>query len=200
MAFLSDSVRASGQLGTGFGISIVILGIICLIAPFVTGLATTAMLSVLILAAGITTLAYVFNAKSFGAGALQFVSGALITALGSYMLANPTESLGAFTIAVIAYLLIDGILTVVTSFKLKPISGWGWTLASGLSSLLLGGLLWYQWPLSGAFAIGILVGVRLIFAGWSYVMLGAVTNQVGNEIEKEIEKEIDNETEKAIGV
>ncbi len=185
MAFISDSVKASGQLGTGFGIGIIILGTIALVAPFVTGIATTAMFAVLILAAGLTTLAYVFTANSFGAGTLQFILGALVTFLGGYMLANPAQGLEALTTLVIAYFVVDGIFTIVASFKLKPIPGWGWMLTSGISSLVLGALLWYQWPMSGIYAIGMLIGVRLIFAGWSYVMLGAVTNQAGSELNKE---------------
>ena len=101
------------------------------------------------------------------------------------MLTNPAQGLEALTTLVIAYFVVDGIFTIVAGFKLKPIPGWGWILTSGISSLVLGGLLWSQWPMSGIYAIGMLIGVRLIFAGWSYVMLGAVTNQAGSELNKE---------------
>lgn len=45
-------------------------------------------------------------------------------------------------------------------------------MVSGIASLVLGILLWNQWPDSGAYAVGLLVGIRLIFAGWSIAMLG----------------------------
>lgn len=186
MTFISDSVKASGQLGTGLGAGIIILGTIALIAPFLTGIATMAMFAVLILAAGITTLAYVFNARSFGAGALQFFVGALITLLGGYMLVHPAQGLEALTSIVIAYFIVDGAFTSIASVQLRPVAGWKWVLASGVSSFVLGLLLWQQWPLSGVYAIGMLIGVRLIFKGWSYVMLGAITNQVSNELKQEV--------------
>ena len=59
------------------------------------------------------------------------------------------------------------------AFSVRPEQGWGWLLVGGVISLLLGIMIWRQFPLSGAWAVGVLVGIRLIFAGWTMIMLGA---------------------------
>jgi uncharacterized membrane protein HdeD (DUF308 family) len=60
-------------------------------------------------------------------------------------------------------------MVIMLSFQLKPIKGWGWMLFNGLVTLLLGGLIWSQWPISGVWAIGTLLGIHLIFDGWSEI-------------------------------
>ena len=56
--------------------------------------------------------------------------------------------------------------------------GWFWLLLSGLASLLFVYLLWKEWPLSGAWAIGVLVGIDLLFTGISMVLLSLALRRV----------------------
>ncbi len=70
------------------------------------------------------------------------------------------------------YLVVSGAFEVMMSFQFRPASGWGWAALSGAASVLLGIMIWNQFPLSGAWAIGILVGVRLFFNGLTLLMLG----------------------------
>ena len=78
--------------------------------------------------------------------------------------------------------------------------GWGWVLASGISSIALGALIAYQWPQSTSYALGLLVGIRLIFSGWTIAMLGmagdqfgedygVVAGEIGDAIEDELQRE-----------
>ena len=64
--------------------------------------------------------------------------------------------------------------TFVAGLRHRPEPGWGWIVFSAVTSLLLGGLILAEWPLSGVWAVGILAGVRLIIAGWALVAVGAV--------------------------
>jgi uncharacterized membrane protein HdeD (DUF308 family) len=54
---------------------------------------------------------------------------------------------------------------MILAFILKPGTGWGWLLFGGIVSILLGIIIWRQFPLSGVFAIGILFGIKLFFNG-----------------------------------
>jgi len=48
---------------------------------------------------------------------------------------------------------------------------WGWSLASGIISVMLGVMIYRQWPASGLWVIGMFVGIELIFNGWTWIML-----------------------------
>jgi len=96
------------------------------------------------------------------------------------------------TMLLLAYFVVDGIFTIIAGFSARPVEGWGWLVASGVSSIILGALLWTKWPMTGAVAIGILLGIRLIFAGWSIAMLGAIGEGVSDDL-----KEVGDEIRKA---
>jgi uncharacterized membrane protein HdeD (DUF308 family) len=69
-------------------------------------------------------------------------------------------------------ILATGVLEFIVAFQLKPADGWGLQLLNGIVTLLLGIMLWRQFPLSGAWAIGILFGIKMIFSGWAFVFIG----------------------------
>jgi uncharacterized membrane protein HdeD (DUF308 family) len=68
-------------------------------------------------------------------------------------------------------LFVDGVFEIIWAFRLRPIKGWGWTLFSGIASLVLGILIWRQFPVSGMWAVGTLAGIHMIFAGSSIASL-----------------------------
>jgi len=52
------------------------------------------------------------------------------------------------------------------------VRGWPFLLFTGFLTVLLGIILWRQWPLSGQWAIGVIVGSSFILSGISLAMLG----------------------------
>ncbi len=70
MSELSDIARAPSRVGTGWGFAVMLLGMLAIMTPFVSGIAVTAMVAVFITAAGLTMTVYAFKAGSFGKGLL----------------------------------------------------------------------------------------------------------------------------------
>jgi uncharacterized membrane protein HdeD (DUF308 family) len=56
--------------------------------------------------------------------------------------------------------------------------GWGWVLANGIVTLILGVLIWREWPESALWVIGMFVGIDMLFAGWSWVMTALAVRSV----------------------
>lgn len=69
-----------------------------------------------------------------------------------------------------AYFIPDDIFGITAGLRLRPEEGWGWLMAGGIVSILLGFMIWAQFPLSGVWAMGILLGIKLIFIGLIMVM------------------------------
>ena len=92
--------------------------------------------------------------------------------------------LGMFNAAVIvvhllaSLFLIEGILNIVLFFQMRSMRGSGWMLGDGISTLLLGLLIYLQWPSSSAWAIGTLVGVSMIISGVTRVMFSLAVRKV----------------------
>lgn len=184
MGYVSESVRGSSRAGTVWGFAVVIMGVLAIMAPFLSGIGTTMLLAILVTAAGLVTTVYAFKAGSFGKGLFQFLFGGITVVCGIFMFITPGLSMLSLTAVLMGYFLIDGIFGIITGFKAKPAQGWGWIVVSGIASIALAYFLYSDWPISGQYAIGILVGIRLIFTGWSMAMVGAVGDAVSDEIEQ----------------
>ena len=94
------------------------------------------------------------------------------------MVFRPGVGLATMTLMLGVYLLVDGIFGTVLAFQVKPEKGWGSMLFSAAMGVLLGIMLLKEWPVSGLWAIGTLVGVNLLFAGFSIISIGTAARGV----------------------
>ena len=186
MSELSRIAHAPWRVGTGWGFAVMLLGMLAMMAPFVTGVAITGLVAVLITAAGLAMTAYAFKAGSFGKGLLQLLFGGITVVCGIAMFLTPMLSMYTLTGVLMAYFVVDGVFAIVSGVRGRPTPGWGWVIVSGIASVVLAVLLWRQWPASGNFAIGLLVGIRLIFTGWSIAMLGMIGDAAVDVVEEAV--------------
>jgi uncharacterized membrane protein HdeD (DUF308 family) len=91
---------------------------------------------------------------------------------GLYMFSRPIEALASMTLLLAAYLIVSGIVEIFAGFGARPEQGWGWMVASAVVTLLLGLMLWRQFPISGVWAIGTLFGLKLLMTGVSMTSIG----------------------------
>lgn len=165
-----------------WGIVTLVLGVLAIVAPFVTGLAVAIFVGILLLLSGIAQTIYAFQAGSLGKGLLRVLFGGITIVGGVAMITSPTLGLAALTLILAAYFFIDGVFALFAGFQVKPLKGWGWLVFSGVVTVLLAWMIWQQWPLSGLWAVGILVGVRLLFAGTAMIALGSAGKKVVGEM------------------
>jgi uncharacterized membrane protein HdeD (DUF308 family) len=153
------------------GILMIILGVIAMAAPVVATIAVQIMLGWLLVISGIAEGIHAFMAKGWRGFLLELLSAVLYLGVGILLLVAPLQGALALTMVLAAFLLVEGIFKIITAFRVRDHRGWGWLLASGIVSVVLGVLIWAQWPASGLWVIGLLVGIQLLFTGWSLVML-----------------------------
>lgn len=166
-----STIKRHAGLGMALGIGIAIAGVLALISPLIAGLSVTIAVGVLLIVSGVSRLLLAFKMGSFGRGLLMFVLGALTLLAGGYLVARPGMGLATLTLVLAAYLFVEGVFEMIYAFRLRPIQGWGWTLFSGVASLVLGIMIWRQFPVSGVWAVGTLAGIHMIFAGSSIAAL-----------------------------
>jgi len=164
------------------GIMTVIAGFLSIGSPLLGGLSVTVLIGIAMVIAGVARTIGAFHAGSFGQGALAFIGGILTFVGGMIMAARPGIGLSSLTLLLGGYLLVDGIAGAILAFHVKPVKGWGWMLFSAIMSVLLGIFLLKDWPLSGVWAIGTLVGVNLVFAGFSIISVGSAARSLTKRI------------------
>ena len=73
-----------------------------------------------------------------------------------------------------AAFMVGGVFRIVAAL-VDRFLGWQWTLCNGIVTLLLGLLIWQQWPESGLWVLGLFAGIDLVFNGvtWTVLALAA---------------------------
>ena len=159
------------------GVLSVAAGFIAMGSPLVTGAFVTMVIGAMLAINGVLELMQVFSARGWQAGIPAFLGGVLAVIAGGMLMAQPLIGSAIIGIVLIVFFFMDGLARSSLAFMLRPLPGWGWHLAGGIASLLLGVMMWQNWPLSGLWAIGVLIGVRILFAGLAMLMLRAVVGQ-----------------------
>jgi len=177
-----DAKKNTGMIVL-LGVVAVIAGFLALVMPWVSGVGVTLVVGFAMVVGGVARLVGVFHAGSFGRGTLAFIGGALTLLAGVILVARPGVGLAVLTLMVGAYLLVDGIFGAVLAFHVRPEKGWGWMFFSAAAAFLLGVLLLAEWPLSGLWAIGTLVGINMLFAGFSMISIGSAARKLVKKVE-----------------
>ena len=169
------------------GILTVIFGVVAIASPMITGVAVAVFVGFLLFASGVAQIVHAIKSKQWGTGFWGTVIGLLGVVAGLLMIFRPVVGLVTMTILLAIYFLIDGISEIIAAFKIKPDQGWGWVLFNGIIAVLLGFMIWRQWPVSGAWAIGLLVGIHILITGWSMIILGTGARRITGAIEDTVE-------------
>ena len=155
------------------GVVLIILGILAMMAPGFTGLSIAMILGVLVVLGGLARIIWAFQSDSLGKGAVKFAIGGLTLLCGIMLIGNPLFASGVLTVLLALYFIADGIVEIFAGVRVGTMAGGGWLLFGGIVSILLGVIIWAQFPLSGAWALGILLGIKLFMAGLIMVTVGS---------------------------
>jgi uncharacterized membrane protein HdeD (DUF308 family) len=112
-----------------------------------------------------------FSARDVPAFFWTLLTAALAMAVGVLLIWKPAEGAESLTIVLTAFFIAEGVFQIAGSFAYRDAmpGSWGWMFVSGFSDLILAGLLILYWPVSAAWALGLLVGVNLITSGVAIV-------------------------------
>jgi uncharacterized membrane protein HdeD (DUF308 family) len=158
------------NIGLLIGIVAIVLGAIAMIAPSFSTLVAETWLALILISVGASNTFYAIQHRPEGFGWRIFL-GILYVATGILLFVYPLTGVLTLTLLMGSFFLTEGVFESVLAFKLRPQRNWGWVLANGIITLVLGLLVWFQWPQDAHWAIGTLVGISVLSTGVSRVML-----------------------------
>jgi uncharacterized membrane protein HdeD (DUF308 family) len=153
------------------GILLIALGTLGLWMSFAMTLATVMLFGALLMVGGVFQLLNAFQLKGWKSVLWHVLIALLYIAAGLVIFTDPVFASLSLTMALAWILIAVGILRILMAFQLRPASGWGWPLVSGVISILLGAMILAQWPTSGFWVIGLFVAIEMIVNGWSSVFI-----------------------------
>jgi len=179
--WVQEAKKNAGWL-VALGVLTVIAGCLAIASPLLSGLTVVVLIGIALAIGGVARTIGAFSAGSFGQDTLAFLGGILTFGAGLILAARPGIGLATLALMLGAYLLVDGISGVVLALRVRPESGWGSMLFSAVMGVILGFLLLREWPLSGMWAIGTLLGVSLLVSGFSMISVGSAARSLSNQV------------------
>jgi uncharacterized membrane protein HdeD (DUF308 family) len=149
------------------GILLVVLGLAAMIVPPLASLAVTIFLGWMFLISGIAGLALTYWARNMPGFWWSLISAVLAILAGGILLARPIQGVLTLTVVVGVYFLAEGVATIMYALEhRRELSGrWSWLLVAGAMDILIAFFIIAGLPGSAEWAIGLLVGINLLFGG-----------------------------------
>jgi uncharacterized membrane protein HdeD (DUF308 family) len=164
------ALRGSSGFLLVLGILLIFLGCLAISSAFVATLATVVLIGTLLLIGGGVEAVSAFLGRGWRGFLLHLLAAVLYVILGLFMVQDPLQGAEALTLMLAAVYTAGGMVRIVYSLA-EQFPGWGWVLFNGVINLILGIFIWRHWPEASLWVIGLFVGIDLLFAGWSSVML-----------------------------
>jgi uncharacterized membrane protein HdeD (DUF308 family) len=181
MAQISSTlVRRASTLSIFWGVLLIGLGMLAVGSPMVAAVAVNVLIAWLIVLAGVVHLVVAFHAREAGSVIWRLLVGLAYVCFGGYLIARPVAGVASLTLLLASLFLVEGISNIVLFFRAPSTLRSSWMLLDGIVTLLLGLLIYRQWPSSSAWAIGTLVGVSLIFSGVTRVMVSLAVRKAAS--------------------
>ncbi len=175
-----DVKAASGTLMLE-GIILILLGLVAIVVPGFFTLAIETLIGALFLVGGAIRLWRCLRNGADTSRVWHVVASLAAIVAGVLLLANPFQGAVALTIIVVALFLTEGATKLAAAFRVRPGNGWVWLLVSGAVDIVLAVLLWAGLPGTAAWAIGLMVGISLLFGGWTAVMIASGLRRMARE-------------------
>ena len=164
-----------------FGILSIILGTIGLGMTFALTEVSIIFFGVLLIIGGVFQLFDAFKCKGWKSTLWHVLIALLYVGAGVMMVADPILASATLTLFLASILLAVGVMRIFMAFQMRPAKGWGWLLAGGIVTILLGGMIISGWPMSGLWVIGLFVAVELIVNGWTSVFVALAARSAAKE-------------------
>jgi uncharacterized membrane protein HdeD (DUF308 family) len=162
------------------GLVLAVLGILLLLSPAAVGSAVVKLAGLVLLVTGVIQLLQSLRSGTPSHKAVAAVLGAVVAGLGVLVWFNPELGSGFLTALLMIFFVANGSWKISYALRFRQLAGWAWLLFSGLLSLVFAWLLWVEWPLSGAWAIGVLVGLDLLLAGVALIVISRAVKRMGS--------------------
>jgi uncharacterized membrane protein HdeD (DUF308 family) len=165
-----DAIRHNWRWILASGIGFVSLGAMAFGYSVLVTLASVFVLGWVLVFGGILQAIHAFKVSQWSGFLLELVLAILYVVVGLVLVAQPEAGALSVTFLIAAFFLVGGLSRIFVGTMLHP-PGRAWLLLSGVVTLLLGMLIWAEWPASGLWVIGTFVAIDMVFSGTWLIML-----------------------------
>ena len=172
------TLKGNWGVFVALGLLLVVLALLAMGSVVITTLATAVVIGVLLVISGFGETIGALFAQAWGGFFTGLLSGVLSIVVGLLFLRAPAEAVLTLTLLVACLLLVGGFIKIGVMLRERIETG-RWVLTGGAIDVVLGLLIWRQWPASALWVIGLYVGINLLLRGLNWIMLGMLVRELG---------------------
>jgi uncharacterized membrane protein HdeD (DUF308 family) len=170
------------NLGSGpsivWAILLIVFGLLAISLPLATSFGVVIVIGWLIVLSGGFQFIHAFQSKGAGSVFWKLLVATLYLIVGIFFLMHPVIGVAGLTLCLAIFFLAEGVLDLAAYFQNRHAGGSDWLLTDGIVTLILGLLVWRQWPSSSLWVIGTLVGISMIFTGATRLMISLAARRL----------------------
>ncbi len=164
------------------GIALVAVGFVAAVNVVSATVASIFFIGAMMIIGGVVQLIHAFQVKTWKQSLLWVLVGVLYVVAGFLAFMNPLLASAAFTLMFAFSVIAAGIVRIVAGFQIRPESNWGWLVAAGVLTLLVGAILLAGWPVNSLWILGFLLAFDLVFHGVALTMFALSLRKIGKTI------------------
>jgi uncharacterized membrane protein HdeD (DUF308 family) len=152
------------------GLLLILLGVGVIGSAYYATVFSIFLLGLFLIGGGAVQIVQAFMACKWSGLFFSLGIGILYLVVGIVSVANPTLAAVGFTLWIAIFCFVAGLFRMLAALIIR-FDHWGWVFLNGLITFILGWLIYSQWPISGLWVIGLFLGIDLLLAGWTWVLL-----------------------------
>ena len=168
---LSAALKEKRGWFIALGILLTIIGIISIAYPMAATVTVKIFIGWIFLISGLAQVVQAFSTQSWGGFFWVLLVGLLYVIVGGWLAFFPLAGIITLTVLLALMFIVEGIVKFIMGFGLRPTGGWIWVILSGIVGIAVGVMLISGLPGTATWAIGLLVGINLLFSGCSYIAI-----------------------------
>ncbi len=154
------------------GVLMIILGVVGLSMEVALTVVSVLYFGFLVIFGGVAMLVDAFRAGEWGTKIWHILIALVYIAAGVVMITNPAASAVWITLFLASFFVVTGLFRLIIGFQSRGrVENWGWIVLAGVISMVLGFMIFAQWPVSGLWVIGLFVAIELILQGFAMISI-----------------------------
>ena len=180
---LEGGLNRISRVSIVLSIILIIFGVLAITLPMATSAGVVMIIGWLVIFDGLAQLAHAAQSKGIGHIVWKILVALFYLVAGAYLLAHPALGVAGFTLVLAIFLFAEGVADVVAYLSTRK-SGDNtlWMLLDGIITLVLGLMIWKQWPVSSLWVIGTLVGISMVMTGTTRLMMTLAVRKVAKSL------------------
>lgn len=178
---MTDTIKANKNWFLGAGIILILLGAAAITVPIAASLALETLFGWIFVVGGLIKIVHSFRALNAGKCLFRLLVGVMYLAIGGMFLIHPLQGVLTLTLLLAILFMFEGVMGIAVAMRIRPARNWVLMLINAIASLILAAIIFSGFPGNVTWVIGLLVGINLIFSGWTMLMLSSSSAEVSIE-------------------